>query len=176
MKYLVFALLLIVLIALITVVSFWVGSNYGRQQAQNTRTVTRQDGLVVDLNVDPQSGYGKIADRAITQLHADERLYANLTDDEAKVVFDWAAQWIEEQIVLTPDEPSAEQAAQAALNRVRSVLMTINTMAAQSDELKLENAIVTLAPALNINQGMSRVKLFKLLTTLTSSAWKIQAE
>ena len=176
MRSIVFVLGIIVLIAFVAVVSFWIGSNYGRQQALNTRTVTRQDGVVIDLAIDPQSSLGLIADRAVMQLHADERLYSNLTDDEAKVVMDWAAQWIEEQVVLASDEPSAEQAAQNALSRVRPVITTINTVAVQSDQLRLNDAIATLAPSLNIDQGMSRAKLFKLLTTLTSSAWKIQTE
>ena len=169
------AVLLLVIVALTAVEAFIAGSLYGRQQALSTRTVTRPDGLIVNVAIDPQTGTGKFAKEAIAQLGKDEALRSNLDDDEAKVVLGWADQWIEEQVVLAPDEPGAQRAAQAALKRVRPVISAMNSLAARPGELRLDESITALGPLLNIDQGLPRTQLFKLLTTLIGATWKVQS-
>jgi hypothetical protein len=176
MKWVVLSFLSIAVIVLVAVGAFFVGSTYGRQQALSTRTVTRQDGLTVNVAIDLQTSLGAIAKDAIAQLDRDERLRSNFTDDEATVVLGWADQWIEEQVVLAQDEPSAKQAAQDALKRVRPVVSAMNTLAARPGDLRLAESITALEPTLKIDQGLTRTQLFKLLTTLIGATWNVQSK
>lgn len=175
MKRVVISVAVIAFIVLIAVGAFIAGSVYGQQQVQNPRAVTRLDSLPIAIEVDPQTAEGQIAQRALDELYKDEYLRSHLDDDEAKIVFDWAKRWIEEKIMSAQDTPSAEQTVQSELARIRPVISAMNTMAGQPGELSLANAVAELEPALNVAPGMSRVQLFRLLTTLTSATWKAQS-
>jgi len=155
---------------------FWAGAMYGQRQAQTARFGARFDGAPINLTVEAQTPVGKIVRRATDQLYKDERARSNLTDDEARVVLDWAARWIEEQALAAPDEASAESAAQQALARVRPVIRALNTLAAQPDELRFADALNALEPSLQVSRSMRRAPLFQVLTALTSAVWKIQSD
>jgi hypothetical protein len=120
--------------------------------------------------------FDKIVRRVTEPLYEDEKLRSNLTDDEARVVLGWAAQWIEMQVISAKGEPSAEQTAQRALARVQPVISAINALAAQPGELRLADAVVALEPFLEGNQKLSRSQVFELLTNFASAAWRVQSE
>ena len=120
--------------------------------------------------------FEKIIQRVTEPLYEDEQLRSNLTDDEAKVVLDWATQWIQEQVGPAKDEASAKQIAQRALVRVRPVISAINALAAQPGELRLSDAVAVLEPVLAGNQKLSRPQVFGLLTILAGATWRVQSE
>lgn len=169
-------MIVIALGILIAASAFWAGTMYGQRQAQAARPATRFDGSQINLTVDPQTPFGKIIRHATEQLYKDERARSNLTDDEARIVLDWAARWIEEQVMVAPDEASAEQVAQQALARVRLVINALNTLAAQPDELRLADALNALETPLKISHGVPRTQLFKMVTALTNAAWRASSD
>jgi len=120
--------------------------------------------------------FEKIIQRATEPLYGDEQLRSNLADEEARVVLDWAARWIEEQVGLAKDESSAKRVAQRALARVRPVIGAINVLAAQPGELRLSDGVAALEPLLAGNQKLSRPQVFGLLTILAGATWRVQCE
>ena len=120
--------------------------------------------------------FEKIIQRVAEPLYEDEQLRSNLTDDEAKIVLDWAARWIQEQVGPAKDETSAKQIAQRALARVRPVISAINALAAQSGEWRLADAVAALEPSLKIGQPVPRTQVFEWLTVLASALWRVQSE
>ena len=120
--------------------------------------------------------FEKIIERVTEPLYEDEQLRSNLTDDEARVVLDWAVHWIEEQMGPAKDESSAKQSAQRALVRVRPVISAINAFAVQPGELRLSDAVAVLEPVLAGNQKLSRPQVFGLLTILAGATWRVQSE
>jgi hypothetical protein len=119
--------------------------------------------------------FDKIIQNVAGSLYEDEQLRSNLTDSEAIVVLDWAAQWIEEQVGLAKDETSAKQVAQRALARVRPVISAINALAAQPGEVRLADWVAALEPSLKNGQTVTRIQVFKLLTILASATWRVQS-
>jgi hypothetical protein len=103
--------------------------------------------------------FEKTIQRTTEPLYEDEQLRSNLADDEARVVLDWAARWIEEQVGLAKDETSARQVAQRALARVRPVINAINALAAQPGEFRLSNAVAAIEPALKFEQKVPSVRV-----------------
>ena len=120
--------------------------------------------------------FEKTIQRTTEPLYEDEQLRSNLADDEARVVLDWAARWIEEQVGLAKDETSARQVAQRALARVRPVINAINALAAQPGEFRLSNAVAAIEPALKFEQKVPRTQVFELLTILASALWRVQSQ
>jgi hypothetical protein len=120
--------------------------------------------------------FEKIIQRVAESLYEDEQLRSNLADDEARVVLDWAAHSIEEQVISAKDESSAKQLAQRALARVRPVISAINVFAAQPGELRLSDAVAALEPLLAGNQKLSRPQVFGLVTILVGATWRVQSE
>jgi hypothetical protein len=120
--------------------------------------------------------FEKIIQRVAEPLYGDEQLRSSLTDDEAKVVLDWAVHWIEEQMGSAKDESNAKQLAQRASARVRPVISAINAFAAQPGELRFSDAVATLEPLLAGNQKLSRSQVFGLLTILAGAIWRVQSE
>jgi len=70
--------------------------------------------------------YKKIVQGVAERLMEDERLRANLSDDEANLVINWAVGWLESQVAQASDEASARQVAQAEAARLRPAMLKIN--------------------------------------------------
>lgn len=119
--------------------------------------------------------FDTIIQNASESLLEDERLRSNLTDSEAKVVLDWALEWISAQVNAARDEASAKQIAQSELVRVRQIMSTINALAKQPGPLHLADAVAALDALLQANRVLTREEIFSLLTALTSALWQMRA-
>ena len=70
--------------------------------------------------------YDNIIQSAAEKLLEDERLRASLSDDEARLLVNWAIGWLEERVSTAPDAAAAKQIAQAELARLRPSMQEIN--------------------------------------------------
>ena len=76
--------------------------------------------------------FDKIIQSAAENLYGDERLRSNLTDDEGKIVLDWALGRISVQVNAAHHEVAAKLAAQKELARVRPVVAALNASIRQA--------------------------------------------
>ncbi len=113
--------------------------------------------------------FENIVEKVTEQLYADERLRSNLTDDEATVVLDWAAQWIKGQVAAASDEPDAKRVVERALTLVLPVIKAINAYAARGGEWRVSDALVALEPASKQDQAFPQTQVVELLTALASA-------
>jgi hypothetical protein len=118
--------------------------------------------------------FSRIADNAAEKLLDDERLRSNFTDDEAKIVLDWAIAWLQAQVSAARDEIQAQQVAQKEFARLKQAVIQMNQLAAQPGALRLADAIRTFEAPLQA-QSFDRLQVFKLLTVLTSAIWQMRA-
>lgn len=118
--------------------------------------------------------FDKIIQNAAESLYGDERLRSNLTDSEAKVVLDWAVNWITEQVNAARDEASAKQVAQNELVRVRQTAIALNALAAKSDTLRLADALAAVASA-QPSATLTREQVLSLATSFASVLWQMRA-
>ena len=114
-----------------------------------------------------------IIQNAVEKLYEDERLRSNLTDDEARVVLDWATGWIADQVRAARDENAASQVAQGELTRVRQAAAALNALAEKPGTLRLADAIAALEPIVQTRQAMPRERVLKLATELASAMWTL---
>ncbi|MBI5302830.1 MAG: hypothetical protein HY868_11895 [Chloroflexi bacterium] len=115
--------------------------------------------------------FEKILQSATESLYGDECLRSNLTDDEANSVLDWATQWIAEQVSGAKDEATAKRIAQNELARVCTIVTAINGIAKKPGVPSLGDAVRALE--LKTQPPLTRIQTFRLLTVLSSAAWKL---
>lgn len=113
----------ILLVAIVGAGGFFAGFWLGQQTVNGPNAAG--DGRLITAGTDTQVGFEKIIQHANEQVYDDERQRSDLTDDEARPVLDWAAQWIRREVSAAVDEAAAQDLAQRALGRVRSVINTI---------------------------------------------------
>lgn len=118
--------------------------------------------------------FDKVMESVSETLYGDERLRSNLTDAEAKIVLDWAQQWIGSQVNAARDEASAKQIAQNELTRVRQTVGAINTFAKNSGTLRLADGVAVIEPAVTGKTPLTRGEILALLTTLTGATWQMR--
>jgi len=120
--------------------------------------------------------FDQITHRALERLYEDERLRSHLSDDEAKIVMGWAQSWIETQVSAADDPAHAAQIAQSEMARVCATVSAMNALGAKPGELTLAQAIAALEPQVKIQQTIPRENIFKILTELISTLWRMQEE
>ncbi len=112
---------------------------------------------------------------AVEKLYEDERLRSNLTDSEAKVILDWAANWLTKQASAAQDEASAKKVIESELARVRTSALALNTLAKKPGALTLAEAIAAVEPPGPASQlALPRDQLFALVTQWLSARWKLK--
>jgi hypothetical protein len=74
------------------------------------------------------SKYENIVQGAAEKLLEDERLRANLTDDEVNILVNWAIGWLDERVSAAPDDASARQIARTEMARLRPSMQEISAM------------------------------------------------
>ncbi len=119
--------------------------------------------------------FDKVVQNAAENLYGDERLRSNLTDDEAKLVLDWALGRITAQVEAARDEATAKLVAQKELTRVRPTLTAINTLARKSGPLRLADAVAALEMSLAAGKPLTREETLTLLTALSDKLWQLRA-
>ncbi len=119
--------------------------------------------------------FDKIIQNAAEKLYEDERLRSNLTDSEAKIVLDWAAGWITQQVNAARDEAGATQVAQNELARVRQTTTALNALAAKDATPRLADAIAAIdAGGAQTSATLTREQVLSLATTLATSLWTMR--
>jgi hypothetical protein len=109
--------------------------------------------------------FDKMIQNAAEKLYGDERLRSNLTDNEAKVVMDWAMGWITEQVNAARDGTSAEQIAQTEMARVRQTVNGWNALAAKDATPRLADAIAAIdAGSVQASAALTREEVLALAT------------
>ena len=88
---------------------------------------------IIAVDFDPteettMSKYENIVQGAAEKLLEDERLRANLTDDEVNILVNWAIGWLDERVSAAPDDASARQIAQTEMARLRPSMQEISAM------------------------------------------------
>ncbi len=120
--------------------------------------------------------FDKVVQNAAENLYEDERLRSNLTDDEAKIVLDWALGRISGQVNAARDEPAAKLAAQKELARVRPVVAAINALAKKPGPPRLAAAVAAVEPILSAGQPLSRAETMALLMTIADQIWQARSK
>lgn len=120
--------------------------------------------------------FAQTIQRTAERLYEDEKLRANLQDDEAKIVLGWAEDWLAAKISAAGDENQAKQIAQDEWTRVRQAVTTINTLAAKPGALKLSDMVATFEPPMQAMSASSRAQMFQMLTGVISALWRAQTE
>ena len=121
--------------------------------------------------------FENIVQRVTENLYEDERLRSNMTDNEAKVVLDWATGWIGERVNAAIDEASAKQIAQNELARVKQTVTAFNVLTKKPGTLRLADAFAALGAAVApASATMTREQVLSLTATLISALWKMQAK
>ncbi len=120
--------------------------------------------------------FEKIVQRTTEKLYEDERLRSNMNDDESRIVLGWAERWLATQISAAEDEASARKIAQDEFTRVRQTVGAINALAAKPGVPRLSEAVAALETQAQATRMRSREEVFKLLTELTSTMWRIWQE
>ncbi len=118
--------------------------------------------------------FERVMEKVTETLYGDEQLRSNLTDDEAKIVLDWARQWIGAQVSAARDEASAKQIAQSELTRVRKTVRAINTFAKPPGVLRLADGVAGIESSLVGSVPLSREQVLALLVTLAGAAWQLR--
>ena len=118
--------------------------------------------------------FDQITQQMTQRLYEDERLRSHLTDDEAQIVLGWAEGWLETQIAAADNDTHAAQIAQNEFARLRQTVGAMNTLAAKEGALSLAEAVAVLEPQVKIQQAMSRQDVFKLLTQLIGTLWRMK--
>lgn len=120
--------------------------------------------------------FEKTIRRVSERLYEDEKLRANLADDEAQVVLGWAEEWLTNKIGAATDENQAQQIAQDELTRVRQAVTTINALAAKPGALKLSEVVAAFEPQMQAMTATPRAQVFKMLTQVISVMWRAHDE
>ena len=120
--------------------------------------------------------FEKTIRQATERFYEDERLRSNFTDDESKIVLDWAQRWIASRVALAKNDADAAQIAQSEIARVRQSVTAINTLAAKPGALTLAEAVAALQPQVQAASVMPREQVFKLVTELLSAMWQLQEQ
>lgn len=118
--------------------------------------------------------FDRVVQGVAESLYGDERLRSNLTDDEAKVVLDWALARVSERVATAKDESSARKAAQDALARVRPVIAALSDLGKKSGPMRLSDAVTAIEPVLQAGQPFSRAEILTLATTLAQAAMQLR--
>lgn len=118
--------------------------------------------------------FDQIIQRTTEKLYEDERLRSHLADDEAKIVLGWAEQWLTTQISSAHDSATATQIAQSEFGRVRQSVSAMNALATKPGALNLVDAVAAIQPTVQAQSALPRGTVFKLLTELLSTLWRMQ--
>jgi len=116
------------------------------------------------------AGYDKVLQSALEALYDDEHLRSHLTDDEAKVVLDWASVWLAEQVNAAKNETAAKQIAQNELARVKPLVGAINDLAKKPGVPALGDAITALG--LKPHPPLTRAQTWRVLGAVTRAVWQ----
>ncbi len=119
--------------------------------------------------------YDRVAKRAAESLLEDERLRSNLTDEEAKILLDWALEWLSAQIKKARSESAATQVAKTELGRVRQVIGAVNALAKTASPMTLSQAIAAVEPQLQDGKPFSPDEVLTLVTLLANEVWLARA-
>jgi hypothetical protein len=123
------------------------------------------------------STFENIVQGAAEKLMEDERLRANLTDDEANVLINWAIEWLEGHMAKASNEAAARQAVQAEVNRLRPAMQKINDLLV-GDQVPVWSAAIKalgLSPAQTAaGKALDRIALIRSLTEQLTQAWRKQ--
>jgi hypothetical protein len=122
----------------------------------------------------PVAPFDKITQNAAENLYGDERLRANLADDEAKIVLDWALGRISAQVNTAHDEAAAKLAAQKELARVRPIVAAINALGKKPGTPRLADAVAAIEPSLAASKPLSRAETMALLTAIADKMWQVR--
>ncbi len=120
--------------------------------------------------------YDKIVEGVAENLTGDERLRSNLTDDEAKIVLDWALGRIRSRVEDAHDETNARQLVQNELARVRPVLQAINSFAKKPGTPRLADAVTAVESSLSAGKPLTRAETFGLLTGIVDTIWLLRSQ
>ena len=119
--------------------------------------------------------FDQLLKSAMEKLYEDEQLRSNLTDSEAKVILDWAAHWVTQQVSAAQDEASAKKVIAREFARVRASAYALNTLAKKPGALTLAEAIAAVEPpGPSSAAALPRDQLFALVTQWLSARWKLQ--
>ncbi len=113
--------------------------------------------------------FDKVMQSVAETLYSDERLRSNLVDSEAKIVLEWAQQWISAQVNAARDEASAKQIAANELARVRQTLGAINTWAKSSGTRRLTDGVAAIQPFVTGANALPRDQILALLSALAGA-------
>jgi len=115
--------------------------------------------------------YNKVVQGTAEKLLEDERLRANLDDEEANLVVNWAIEWLEGSVTKARDEATAKQIAQKEATRLRPAMQKINDTLSESKT----------PPAGAVSFGLSassaprdRKALIRKMTTELAEVWRKQ--
>jgi hypothetical protein len=123
------------------------------------------------------SNFESIVQSAAEKLMEDERLRANLTDEEANILVNWAIEWLEGHMAKASNEAAARQAAQAEVTRLRVAMQKINDLLVGDQAPVLSAAVKAfgLPPALTAaSKALDRKALIRSLTAQLAEAWRKQ--
>jgi hypothetical protein len=121
------------------------------------------------------STFENVIQSAAEKLMEDERLRANLTDDEANILVNWALEWLEGCVTKARDEAAARQAAQAEISRLRPAMQKISDLLVSDKAPALPAAVKALGlspsgPA--ASKALDRKALIRSLTAQLAEEWR----
>jgi hypothetical protein len=123
------------------------------------------------------STFENIIQGAAEKLMEDERLRANLTDDEANILVNWAIEWLEGRVAKASNEAVARQAVQAEVTRLRPAMQKISDLLVGDQAPALPAAAKAIglpSPKVAASKMLNRQALIRSLTAQLAEAWREQ--
>ncbi|MBI4790975.1 MAG: hypothetical protein HY782_28430 [Chloroflexi bacterium] len=118
---------------------------------------------------------GKTLESAAESLWEDERLRSNLTDTEAKQILDWAVKLMEARArPATSDANAPKMVNPGDLDRMRHLVVTINSVAHKPGDLALPEVIAEVIPAMTCGKPLTREEVLGLLTVIADAVLEMR--
>jgi hypothetical protein len=118
--------------------------------------------------------YEKVVQGAAEKLLEDERLRANLDDEEANLLVNWAIEWLEGSVTKARDEATARQIAQKEATRLRPAMQKINDTLSESKTSSPSAGAVSFGLSAPGAAPRDRKALIRKMTTELAEAWRKQ--
>jgi len=119
--------------------------------------------------------FENIVQSAAERLMEDERLRANLTDDEASLLVNWAIEWLEGRVAKARSEAAARQIVQSEMARLRQAMQKINDLLVPGNIPSLPDALKVLGLSqtrMTASQGLDRPGVIRALTLQLAKTWR----
>ena len=118
--------------------------------------------------------YEKVVQGVADKLLEDERLRANLDDEEANLVVNWAIEWLEGSVIKARDEATARQIAQKEATRLRPAMQKISDTLSESKTSSPSAGAVSFGLSASGAAPRDRKALIRKMTTELAEAWRKQ--